>query len=197
MNKNMEPGNLDEEIRKKLSGWKRTRSNRISASERFKKYDSRWGIITLFMNTLAIIMVLWTLKFPLKSGIDGILSGGFSIYVILLQDLLGKRDYSARSLKLHYEQLEIESLRYRLKGIYGNKYMDQRKKQQIYNNIVNEYQASLRGNENHNKIDDRLYNEKEDGKSQIKKDVTLDNAFIYINCIIFGISLISFYMINK
>ncbi|MGL5898157.1 MAG: SLATT domain-containing protein [Lactobacillaceae bacterium] len=188
------------EVNKKILGFKRTRLNRISASERLKKYSSRWNLLFLIMNSLAIFLVIVSIKAPMKSGIDVIISGCFSIYIILLQYFISNQNYRERSLKFHYEQLEIDKLRYDLKKlIYSQSSFDDRENE--YGAIIDKYMISLKNNENHEKVDDEQNkyindcHEKVDDvqetqknkyfKNIIKKfDLTMDNMFIYFNVLL-------------
>lgn len=192
---------LDQEISKKIIDWKRTRYNRINISERLKKYESRWNAVMFFMNAFAIVLTIVSLKFPLKPGIDTIIAGCFSIYVILLQYFLTNQNYETRSLRFHYEQLEIEKLRYSLKALLRNSSLPYQAKQEKYNSITNQYLISLKNNENHEKIDDKIVKNElnefheEKNNSNIngknKKNYTnvtdrsLDNIFFYVNLAIF------------
>lgn len=183
---------LNQEIRKKITGWKRTRYNRINISKRFKKYDSRWNIVMFFMNAFAIVLIIISLNFPLKNGIDTVIAGCFSIYVILLQYFLANENYRTRSLKFHYEQLEIEKLRYSLKSLLRDSSLKFRQKQGQYSSISDQYLISLKNNENHDKIDDAI------NSSCNVTDRSLDNIFFYINLfffigVVFGVISIYFY----
>lgn len=181
--------NLDQEIQKKINGWKRTRYNRINISERLKKYDSYWNTIIFFMNVFAIGLTIISLKFPLKTGIDTVFAGCFSMYVILLQYFLANQNYKTRSLKFHYEQLEIEKLRFALKKLLRNSSLSCQEKQEEYTSISNQYLISLKNNENHDKIDDKfLKNENSRCDEENKKnvfDTSLDKMFIWLNLLIF------------
>lgn len=192
---------LNQEISKKIIGWKRTRYNRINMSERLKKYGSHWNAVMFFMNAFAIVLTIISLKFPLKTRIDTIVAGCFSIYVILLQYFLANQNYETRSLKFHYEQLEIEKLRYSLKTLLRDSSLQYQAKQEKYNSITNQYLISLKNNENHKKIDDKLVknelnkfhegkrNSNINGKNKehynIAIDLSLDNIFFYVNLVIF------------
>lgn len=173
---------LNQEISKKIIDWKRTRYNRINISERFKKYGSHWNAVMFFMNAFAIVLTIISLKFPLKTRIDTIVAGCFSIYVILLQYFLANQNYETRSLKFHYEQLEIEKLRYSLKALLRDSSLQYQAKQEKYNSITNQYLISLKNNENHEKIDDKLVKKEH---YNIAIDLSLDNIFFYVNLVIF------------
>lgn len=175
---------IDDAINKRIDEWKRTRENRIHISERFKIYDSVWNILMLLMNATAIFLVVISLKYPLKNNLDSVISGCFSIYIILLQYFLSNQDYKTRSLRFHYEQLEIENLRYELKELLKKQSISKKMKQYCYNQIVQKYIISLKNNENHGKIDDL------NRKNKVVKDFTIDNLLIYFNIIIFIITII-------
>lgn len=175
---------LNKAIINKIDEWKRTRENRIHISERFKNYDSIWNILMLLMNSTAIFLVFISIKYPLRNGLDSVISGCFSIYIILLQYFLSNQDYKTRSLRFHYEQLEIESLRYDLKKLLHEDSLFLKLKQYKYDQIIQKYVISLKNNENHGKIDDK------NRKQKIAKDYTTDNILIYLNIIIFIVTLI-------
>lgn len=187
---------LNAEIQKKITGWKRTRYNRINVSERLKKYSARWNSIMFFMNAFAIILTIISLKFPLKNGIDTVTTGCFSLYVILLQYFLANQNYEKRSLKFHYEQLEIEKLRYSLKSLLRDPSLSYQQKQEKYISISNQYLISLKNNENHAKIDDKVVkggsdkskeksNNSSSSKSKSYHDTSLDNIIFYVNLVLF------------
>jgi len=184
-------------IKKKEEGWKRTRNNRISASERLKGYSQKWGTITLLFNVEAVIFLIISLRFPLDSGFDAAFSGAFSLYVILIQYYLATLNYEAKAMKFHYEQLEIENLRLKLKRLYhsveNTELLEER-----YANIVSEYQENLSGYENHGALDDRRTGREKECESnnnqKLKKvrDFTLDNLMIYCNFILVLVSAVAF-----
>ncbi|AYM02185.1 SLATT domain-containing protein [Levilactobacillus brevis] len=165
-------------IKKKADGWKRTRSNRISASERLKGYSSKWNMVTFIFNVEAVLFMVISLKYPILNGIDAVISGFFSLYVILLQYFLATLNYEARALKFHYEELQIENLRLRLKQLYhSSKSAEQLSSE--YNGITREYQENLTGYENHGEIDDL----RTTAKKKVS-DYSIENMFIYANFII-------------
>lgn len=187
---------LNHEIQKKINGWKRTRYNRINISERLKKYSAHWNNIMFFMNAFAIILTITSLKFPLNNEIDTVITGCFSIYVILLQYFLANQNYEKRSLKFHYEQLEIEKLRYSLKKLLRDSSLSYQQKQEKYISISNQYLISLKNNENHEKLDDKAVKDELDkskeksnnassSKNKSFHDKSLDNIFFYLNLVLF------------
>lgn len=182
---------INEAIASRINGWKRTRNNRINISKRLKSYDEKWNVLILCMNTLAIIFVIFSLKMPLDTGMDTVVAGCFSIYVIVLQYFLSNQDYKTRGLRFHYEQLEIEKMRYSLKKLLNDNSLEIGQKQEKYDEIVDQYLISLKNNENHASIDDDLTREekksnKKWGKNKVR-DFSLDNLFLYANvCIFFG-----------
>lgn len=173
---NVEP--IKAAIKKKTDGWKRTRSNRINASERLKGYSSKWNMVTFVFNVEAVLFMVISLKYPIASGIDAVISGFFSLYVILLQYFLATLNYEARALKFHYEELQIEDLRLRLKQLYhSGKNAEQLGSE--YNGITREYQENLTGYENHGEIDDLRTTAKEK-----VSDYSIESIFIYANFVI-------------
>lgn len=188
-NDNNYEDDIDSAIKKKLKGWDRTRHNRIEASERLKGYSQKWSIVTFIFNVEAVICVILTLKFPLKNQIDVVVSGIFSIYVILLQYFLATLNYEARSLKFHYEQIGIENLRMELKQIlYKNNDNNDKSKKEQYYSIVKRYEENLIGYENHSRIDDK----RSSNKDLYIRDFSIENMLIYINFIIALIIVIIF-----
>ncbi|WP_155287698.1 SLATT domain-containing protein [Lacticaseibacillus zhaodongensis] len=172
-------------IEKKLSGWDRTRHNRINASERLKSYDEKWSVLMLFMNSVAVVFLFLTFAQSKDDESTKIISACYSAYVLILQYFLGTRDYSARSLKLHYQQLEIESMRSDLKAIMSQTSYAFNEKERLVHELIRRYQISLSGSENHTPLDDARYiQSKEKGPHSKAKDFSLDNVLIYINVII-------------
>lgn len=165
--------------------FKRTRTNRLKASERLKKYKDRWDRLTFFLNVSAVIitmiaLIIQTDRFEHIASI-------YSIYVILLQYYLATLDYNNRSLKLHYEQLELNDLRTELKLLLINNDLSDAIKLDQYNNIFDKYQTSLRNNENHSKLDDTT--------DCCKKDFSFDNIFINVNILVLCIiSVLEIYL---
>lgn len=172
---------LNETIENKLKGWDRTRHNRINASERLKSYNDIWSVLTLIMNTVAIFFVFFSFKLHNSNGFAEIISACFSSYVILLQYFLATRDYSARSLKLHYEQLEIEDLRSELKKIQLLPSSDLSLDEERISSVITRYQVSLKNSENHGAIDDKRYMNSKSKECYRVYDWTLDQLFIYAN----------------
>ena len=159
---------------------KRTRSNRISKSERFKSYNSKWNTLFFVTNVGTIIAILITYTKIEASDLSIFITNSFSIYLILLQYFLSTLDYSARSLKLHYEQLEINELRMQLKLLLVSESPD---KASEFRHLFEKYSISLKNNENHDAYDD---------KSNKRWDMTSDNIFFDLNVIFIIIIIVLF-----
>jgi len=176
---------INDLINDSIIDFKRTRTNRLRASERLKKYKDRWDRLTFFLNVSAVIITMIALI--IKTDRFEHIASIYSIYVILLQYYLATLDYNNRSLKLHYEQLELNDLRTELKLLLINNDLSDATKLDQYNNIFDKYQTSLRNNENHSKLDDTT--------DCRKKDFSFDNIFINVNILVlFIISLLEIYL---
>lgn len=151
-----------DEINKKINTFNKTRENRIHMSIRLKGYGQSWKFIFFFLNFEAVIFVLLSLvaeKIPgLSSPLFTVSAGVFSIYVILLQYYINEQNYNERSLKVHYHQLEIEDLVLKLKTLIikhntGENNSNNEVLIEEYNIIMNQYQTTMKNNENHDPID--------------------------------------------
>lgn len=151
------------------------RNARIISSERLRKYSEKWNVIFVWLNLIAVIGTVLGIalanipasdKFPVlninpkNSKIMTLVSALFSLYVILVQDFVGKENYSERSLKLHYHQLslkrvinELTKLKLRINSTPG--YQIGWKDLDLYKAILNERNQSLSGYENHDVQDYR------------------------------------------
>lgn len=159
---------------------KRTRTNRISKSERFKSYNSKWNTLFFITNIGTIIAILVTYTNIEASELSIFITNSFSIYLILLQYFLSTLDYSARALKLHYEQLEINELRMQLKLLLVSERSD---KATEFRHLFEKYSISLKNNENHDAYDDNRNK---------KRDMTSDKIFLNLNFIFIIIIIVLF-----
>src|SRR5690625_892370 len=115
--KNSAEGNIQKEIKKKIDTIDLTRKIRIRLSERLKYYSRTWKFIFFVINIEAVIFVLLSLTDtidainigPLNMSFS-LISGIFTIYVILLQYYINVLNYNERALHVHYHQLELEDL---------------------------------------------------------------------------------------
>jgi hypothetical protein len=201
------------EIEKKINTLNKTRNNRIEMSKRLKKYSDKWKMVFFFLNIEAVVFVLLSLggeEINPKFGDTyfSLISGIFSIYVILLQYYINELNYNERALRTHYHQLDIEDLILKLKALIlesnsENIGVDDKSLISKFNIIMFEYQLILKNNENHDSVDNdkrkfninskpsvkekkiKEENEKEELKSKEKVkriwDVTIDNFLIYFN----------------
>ncbi|PEJ38193.1 MULTISPECIES: SLATT domain-containing protein [Bacillus cereus group] len=151
------------EIEKKINTLNKTRNNRIEMSIRLKGYSDKWKLIFFFLNIEAVIFVLLSLGgkeiHPLfGKSIFSLMSGVFSIYVILVQYYINELNYNERALKVHYHQLDLEDLILKLKGLILNHNVkgntnDEQALIKSFNIIMFEYQSTLKNNENHDPVD--------------------------------------------
>ncbi|MGN7943011.1 SLATT domain-containing protein [Metabacillus sp. 22489] len=211
------------EINKKINTLDRTRNNRIEMSKRLKKYSDKWKLVFFFLNIEAVIFVLLSLGGKeVEPGFGesdfSLISGIFSIYVILLQYYVNELNYNERALKTHYHQLDIEDLILKLKNLLlenNRQENDINEKCLItrFDTIMFEYQSILKNNENHDSIDDAknisfLLKEDSDdenseeenkngGKKKIK-DITVDNILLHVNMaiLLFPIVTIIIYFVK-
>lgn len=130
------------------------RNARIISSERLKKYSEKWNVIFVWLNLMAVIGTVLGIYSYVKNNVLTLVSALFSLYVILVQDFVGKENYSERSLKLHYHQLslkrvinELTKLKLRINSTPG--YQIGWKDLDLYKAILNERNQSLSGYENH------------------------------------------------
>lgn len=147
------------------------RNARIISSERLRKYSEKWNVIFVWLNLIAVIGTVLGIMFAnvpasdkflginsKNSKIMTLVSALFSLYVILVQDFVGKENYSERSLKLHYHQLslkrvinELTMLKIKINTLSQNQITD--KYLELYGAILNKRNQSLSGYENHDEQD--------------------------------------------
>lgn len=193
------------EIEHKINTLNTIRNARIKMSQRLKSYSERWKLVFFVLNIEAVIFVLLSLGGKeinpiFINTIFSVLSGLFSIYVILIQYYINELNYNERALKVHYHQLDIEDLILRFKDLLiknnsrENK-LDERNLIREFNTIMNEYQTILKNNENHDPIDfvrskkskeeenkNDLGRSKKSNKKENKiKEYTIDNVILKIN----------------
>lgn len=175
------------EINNKLNTLNIIRNSRIIMSERLKIYSEKWKVVFFVLNIEAVVFILLSLtgkeiNLAFTKPIFSIISGLFSIYVIMVQYYINELNYNERALKIHYHQLEIEDLILRLKILLlkNNSQENKLLEKVIINNfssIMIEYQSLLKNNENHEYID-YLKSKKEKKGS---KDFTVDNLILRAN----------------
>lgn len=199
------------EVNKKINSLDITRNNRINMATRYTNYSEKWKFIFLCLNIEAIFFIV--LSLTNNNGIFEknqfiIYSSSFSIYVILLQSYINEFNYSGRALKADYHQLELEDQILKLKNIMinlnnANQEPDLSLLHEQYNFIMNNYQITLKNNENHSSID-RKRNEflsiKKDKKIKWLQrqflriyynfDFSIHNFTIYINYFVILLVLI-------
>lgn len=176
---------IEDEISYKIKTLDTTRQNRITLSKRLSRYSRRWRFIFFIINIEAVIFVLlsltntinviplgdWKIPFNLVSGI-------FTIYVILLQYYINILNYNERALQVHYHQLEIEDLILQLKMLFirqnsANEDISQTDLIKQHDQIIAKYQLALKNNENHRNIDHR----KNKYQRELKKYNALNKHF--------------------
>ncbi|NGY89308.1 SLATT domain-containing protein [Bacillus megaterium] len=134
-------------------------------STRLKGYGDKWKLVFFMLNIEAVVFVILSLGGETVGKVFAgdmftLISGVFSIYVILIQYYINELNYNERALKVHYHQLDIEDRILRLKGLLVesntlDKSIDKEYYIRTYNAIMHEYQTILKNNENHDTIDDR------------------------------------------
>lgn len=184
---------IRKEIEKKINTLNKTRNIRINMSLRLKKYSEQWKAVMFLLNIEAVIFILLslgsqTLNQILSNNLFSIVSGVFSIYVILIQYYIGELNYNERALKVHYHQLDIEDLILRLKDLkIKENTMEESNLIYEFNRIMNEYQTVLKNNENHDPVDYKTYiRETSKDKENLKRvrDFTVDNIVLKFNLIL-------------
>ncbi|MCY9168826.1 hypothetical protein C6370_10495 [Bacillus atrophaeus] len=186
------------EIEKKMNTLNKTRNTRIKMSLRLKKYSEQWKVVMFILNIEAVIFVLLslggqTINSIFTDKLFSIVSGVFSIYVILIQYYIGELNYNERALKVHYHQLDIEDLILRLKALIikdnsKENTLDESNLINEYNIIMYEYQTVLKNNENHDPVDyEKNARESMKDKQNLKRvwDLTVDNIVLKFNIILF------------
>lgn len=168
-------------------------------STRLNTYSEKWKLIFFFLNIEAVIFVVLSLvgeEISQNFGnvIFNVLSGMFSIYVILIQYYINELNYRERALRVHYHQLDIEDLIIKLKKLimeYNSEESDSKVRMEKdilkdFNIIMYEYQTILKNNENHDSIDNqrRIQETIEEQISSKVKDFTIDNVVLNINFIL-------------
>lgn len=193
MKKGYKDRDIEEEIKKKIEGLNRTRSNRINSSERLYSYSSRWEFVFFLMNVAAVIfLVISLLNIETKYGL--VISSCFSLYTVILQYYYNALNYNERALKFHYQQLEIEGYIFKLKSLL-RKRSDEQYLESQFDAIVEKYLTNLEGTNNHSFLDDELRKKQEEkaesGLTKIK-DFSVDNVLFYFNSIIFILFIIGY-----
>lgn len=181
---------LIKEANKKINSFNKTRNNRIELSKRLNGYSDKWKFIFFFLNLEAVFFVLLSLGGESVNTFFGedkfaLLSGGFSIYVILLQYYINELNYKERSLKSHYHQLEIEDQILKLKQIIiecnkEDKATNYPEQLNYLQNVMDNYQLILKNNENHESLDNLKRLSREDKNIKIS-DYTTDNILLVFN----------------
>src|SRR5699024_5949918 len=191
-----------------------TRRNRMNLSERLMRYSRRWKLVFFVINIEAVIFVLLSLTGTIENLQIGnfsisfsLLSGIFTIYVILLQYYINVWNYSERALRAHYHQLELRDLGLHLNMLLIKRETDGKNMTDKYiieknEEAIEKYQLALKNNENHRAIDNKLRVRGEqqraysEGKSKKRAsffaplDFTLDNMLIIANAILTVIMLV-------
>jgi hypothetical protein len=193
MGRNYNSIDVFSEINKKINTFNKTRTNRIKMSNRLKYYSGKWKLVFFVLNIEAVIFVILSLAGEgIHSKFNGtlfsVLSGIFSIYVILIQYYINELNYNERALKVHYHQLDIEDLILRLKKllIHNNSQENKKNEQDVLKDfevIMHEYQTILKNNENHEPVDNlKRLSEDPDNKILNKvRDFTVDNIILNTN----------------
>jgi len=196
---------IKDKIKEQIEAIDTTRRTRIHFSKRLSNYSRRWRFIFFVINIEAVIFVLLSLTNTIETIKVGpmnvsfnLVSGIFTIYVILLQYYISVLNYNERARQVHYHQLEIQDLKLQLEMLFVKtnapeiKMTDKMMVEQ-FQQIINQYQLALKNNENHRMIDyDRTMFRKamsdyrkgkssEKPKGKEKKDLTIDMLLIGAN----------------
>ena len=195
-------------VKKKIRSMGNLRGSRIEASKRLENYSRKWNFLFFFLNVEAIVIVLLSLTNTVETVHIGpinmsfsLLSGVFTLYVILLQYYVNTLNYNERALRLSYHELEVEDLIQQLKLLELKANLsepDLREEEfiEIYDDVVTKYQLVIKNNENHRDLDykrlkydsmRRIHEKGQTGEALVgkrPKDFTLDVALIYANIIL-------------
>lgn len=154
------------------------RDARVVASERLGLYSNMWDSMLFIYNIIAVLVSILGIA-SLTSCNDGnnryisVLSVFISLFVILIQDFVAKKDYTGRSKELHYNQLWLKNIsneiniclrkiNYDILDNLGNngevdwKKVDDKSINEIvtrYENVKKIYNTALCGYENHSSED--------------------------------------------
>lgn len=189
---------IEDEIEKKINTLNKTRNTRINMSLRLKKYSDQWKIVIFLLNIEAVIFILLSLggrslNIIFTNNVFSIISGMFSIYVILIQYFIAELNYNERALKVHYQQLYLEDLILRLKDLLikensKENMLDEKSLINEFNRIMNEYQTILKNNENHDPVDYKMFlrDNSMESEERLKKvwDFTVDNIVLKLNMVL-------------
>lgn len=196
---------IDDEIENKIYSLDIVRTARIKASERLYKYSDAWDFLFLGMNIVSVaLLIVSLLPLPINDSKSGLMiSSCFSLYTMLVQYFCSVQNYNERALKYHYHQLELENLILQLKNIFLTNNTEEGSYSDLdrfkrYRAILEKYQISLQGYENHEDVDYKIAKQQLARKflkldTEIKqsywqkfqrwietKDFSPDNIFIYL-----------------
>ncbi|HFH9839698.1 TPA: SLATT domain-containing protein [Streptococcus suis] len=196
---------IDDEIEKKIYSIDIVRTARIKASERLYKYSDAWDFLFLGMNIVSVaLLIVSLLPLPINNSKSGLMiSASFSLYTMLVQYFCSAQNYNERALKYHYHQLELENFVLQLKNIFlkhntGEGEYSELDRFRRYRAIMEKYQISLQGYENHEDVDYKIAKRQLTRNSQVSeneqntncfqkfliwketKDFSPDNIFIYL-----------------
>lgn len=212
--------NIDDEIENKIFSIDVVRTARIKASGRLYKYSDSWDFLFLIMNVISVALLITSLlPLPINESKSGLMiSAFFSLYTMLVQYFCSTLNYNERALKYHYHQLELENFILQLKHLLlfekiENNPKDENEKFLRYKTIIEKYQISLQGYENHSDLDYRIarkqierYSKIEEGTKSVFqrfvewfliKDFTIDNIFIYLQIPIIIFIVLAYIWIAK
>lgn len=196
---------IDDEIEKKIYSIDIVRTARIKASERLYKYSAAWDFLFLGMNIVSVaLLIVSLLPLPINNSKSGLMiSASFSLYTMLVQYFCSAQNYNERALKYHYHQLELENFVLQLKNIFLKHNTEEGAYSDLdrfrrYRAIIEKYQISLQGYENHEDVDYRIAkrqharnSEEPENQDELDyfqkflswkeiKDFSPDNIFIYL-----------------
>lgn len=172
-----------EEIKHKKESWDRVRNYKIERCKRFVKYESNWDSIFFIFNFEVILLFILSIYLPTGwfCNFITIFSGAFSIYVILLQYQLSKKNYPLKIYTLTSLEMKIETYIVELKNLYRN--VDEQPNNVIdqqFQNINEKYNLLMMEVEPHDSSDQPLafhYSQNCDKKCEL-----VENAKKHKNC---------------
>lgn len=193
----MESRDVYVRVKKKSSSIAFARGCRIHLSKRLANYDRLWNFIFFAMNIEAVIIVVLSLTKTVGTITIGsfsmpfdLFAGMFTLYVILLQYYINALNYSERSYRSHYHQIELEDWTIALDKLVikmEEKLISRESVIDVYHHIVSKYQLSIKNNENHSDIDFRRTSHEKKLKEGMRtnnkalKDLSLDIMLIGVN----------------
>lgn len=186
--------NIFEEIAHKITSLNVVRENRIMLSKRMATKDSFWNNMFFMLNIIAICFFIVSLY--KGNEFLSMVSGVYSIYVILLQYTINLKSYGERHALAKRNEMLIESKILKMKKLLYCK-TEENIAIEKYNSIMDEYLRELEFFPNHSDIDltDENYKKIKKTNKTVSTKIWLklkDNFFELINTLIFLLSVYLF-----